>query len=295
MTSRSDRMICLFVISVMVSWLSACGGGEERFVITPTEAAFVPIVQSPDLAVGMSRLVLTLLDRDREPSFAESTEFRIRYFEPTEAGVKFDSDAALRSVMVEDMRYLVADSPPFGIAGDWAIAVTAAFEDGQSSSSPRLTIRIAAQSRGPSAGDLAPNAASPSLVDAEIRDLTRDPEPALALYRASVEHLLAESQAFVLVFATYDRCAGLPICRRAVEQAKRLLARGNIAVVHVEPFGRPQPQPLQGTIDDLVEAWRIQAEPQFYIVDAEGLVTARFEVVVEMQELEAAVELALGS
>ena len=92
------------------------------------------------------------------------------------------------------------------------------------------------------------------------------------------------------MFATYDRCAGRPVCARAVEQAKRIAEDADVSTIHVEPFGRQQLPEHQGLIDDTVEAWGIRLEPQFFVVDAEGRVTDHFVIVVTDAELREAVD-----
>ena len=69
--------------------LIGCGGGDDPRVLTATDAAFVPVLETTDLIVGDTRVVLTLLDRSEEPRFAANTTFRARFFEPTEGGIRF--------------------------------------------------------------------------------------------------------------------------------------------------------------------------------------------------------------
>lgn len=284
----------LLLASLVLALTTACGDDDEPTVITASQAAFIPIVESSDLAVGMPRLVLTLLDRDQQPQFGATATLAIRYFEPTEAGIKFRSESVLRAIEVGDRAYYVADEPPFDVAGDWAIAVTVVFADGRSESSPRLPIQVSDRLVGLSSGDAAPDTPSPSLADATIEQLTRDPEPLLSMYEQSVDQALADGSAFLLLFATHERCAGLATCRRAIEQAKSIARSGQLTVFHVEPFGRPQQPPLQAIIDAFVESWGVQAEPQFYLVDGDGVIRTRYEIVVEGDKLNAAISALLN-
>ena len=66
--------------------------------------------------------------------------FRVRYFVPTEGGIRFHSEAELTSIDVEGLRYLVADDPPFDAAGEWAIAVTVELPDGQGGEFPTIVV-----------------------------------------------------------------------------------------------------------------------------------------------------------
>ena len=155
---------------------AACDASENRVVITPAEAAFVPVIESSDVFVGVPRLVLTLLERDRQPEFGEDATFRIRYFEPTEGGIKFHSQADLSTIDVEGLRYLVATEPPFQVGGNWAIAVTVELGDGNAESSPRLSFVVNDAPRGLAAGSTAPDVPTPTMADGVLERMPETPD-----------------------------------------------------------------------------------------------------------------------
>lgn len=264
--------------------LAACGG-DEPVVLTATDAPFVPVLETTDLRVGDERIVLSLLDRSEEPRFGAGASFRARLFEPTEGGIRYRAEASLERVGIEGRSYYVARDAPLDHAGDWAIAVTAALADGTSESSPRVGFPVRAVGLRPAVGDAAPALASPTLNDGAIGELTGAAEPEALLYGDSVGELLEAGRPFLLLFATPGRCGGQPTCRRALAQAAGVARAGELAVVHVEPFGRPRGAALQEMIDRLNEAWGIRVEPQFWLVDGEGRVAGRWAVVVGDGEL----------
>ena len=92
--------------------LIACGSDDDRVILSAADAPFVPVIESSDLAVGHSRIVLTLLDRDAQPSFASDTMFRLRLFEPTEGGTRFRMEVELEAIEIEDETYYVAREVP---------------------------------------------------------------------------------------------------------------------------------------------------------------------------------------
>ena len=285
----------LTLCSLIVAGLSvaACGESDDRVVVTASEAAFVPVIESSDVYVDLPRLVLTLLEQNAQPEFADGASFLIRYFEPTEGGIKFHSEAELRAVDVEGLRYLIADQPPFATAGQWAIAVTVELPDGTAESTPRLAFVVLGVPAGLKAGDAAPTVETPTALDGALERMADVPDEALALYERSAAQLLAGGEPFLIVWGSAERCAGRLACARALEQAAEVLARGTIAVIHVEPFGRPRTGALQALIDAANEAWSIEAEPQFFVVDEDGLITVRFEVVVKQSELDEAINVVL--
>lgn len=289
-----SRLLRLFLAAIGVGVaalaLVTCEGADERRVVTSSEAAFVPVIESSDVFVGVPRLVLTLLERDTQPEFPDGTRFLIRYFEPTEGGIKFLSEAELDEIEVEGLRYLIANEPPFEAAGQWAIAVTVELSDGTAESTPRLPFLVRGSSNGLQQGNAAPTVDTPTHADGILERMADVPEDALGMYARSASEFVGSGEPFVIVWASAERCAGRVACARALEQARELHRQGAISVVHVEPFGRPRPGALQALIDAANEAWSIESEPQFFVVDADGLIASRFEIVVERSELDEAVD-----
>ena len=268
----------------------ACDDSEPRVFITASEADFVPVIESSDVHAGMPRLVLTLLEGDAQPVFGDDATLVIRYFEPTEGGIKFHSDAQLGALDVEGFRYYIADEPPFNVGGQWAIAVTVEFPDGRSESSPRLGFIVDETPRGLVPGDAAPTVPTPTASDGILERMSEPPSASLPMYENSAADVIADGRPLLVVWTSADRCAGRLVCARALEQARAIHEEGEIDVIHVEPFGRPRLGDLQQLIDAAIEAWNIEAEPQFFVIDANGIIRTRFEIVVSDSELRDAVE-----
>ena len=289
--NRADRSVAFLIAAIVIAaTLLACSESDSRRVVTSSEAAFVPVIESSDLYVSVPRLVLTLLERNTQPSFSDDATFVIRYFEPTEGGIKFHSQAELDGLDVEGLRYLIAEDPPFEAPGQWAIAITVELADGRAESTPRLPFLVRGSARGLSVGDSAPTVPTPTVEDGVLDRMAAVPDESMGMYERSAAELLALDEPFLIVWASAERCAGRRACARALTQATTIHQRGDVAVIHVEPFGRPRSQPLQGIIDAANEAWTIEAEPQFFVVDSDGTIAARFEIVVSTSELDAALD-----
>ena len=289
MNRLAISLLLFCAVGFLGTVLSACGESENRVVVTASEASFVPVIESSDIFVDAPRLVLTLRERDGQPEFGEGATFLIRYFEPTEGGIKFHSEAQLDETHVENLRYLIADDPPFHIAGQWAIAITVELSNGTAESTPRLPFLVRGEPSGLSAGDPAPTVDTPTESDGVLERMVDVSDDRLDMYQRSASELLARGEPFLIVWASADRCAGRRACARALDQASEVLRRDGIAVLHIEPFGRPRQDALQALIDTANEAWSIEVEPQWFVVDAEGVIAARFEIVVESSELETAI------
>lgn len=290
MTSAARTLPLLAGAVAAALIVAACGDPEQRRVVTSSEAAFVPVIESSDIFVGLPRLVLTLLQQDAQPEFPAGAAFRIRYFEPTEDGIKFRSEAELAQIDVAGLRYLIADRPPFDQPGEWALAVTVEMQDGTAESTPRLAFVVRGSARGLEAGDAAPTISTPTIADGVLERMAPVPDQFLSIYERSAADLIAEGKPFLIVWSSAERCAGRLACARALELARSIFSQGEIAVIHVEPFGRPRSGELQALIDTANEAWTIEAEPQWFVVDEHGRIAARYEIVVKPSELEAAVD-----
>ena len=270
---------------------SACGDGDDRVVVTASEGAFVPVIETSDIYVGMPRFVVTLLERDTQPDFSDDAAFLARFFAPTaEGGLRFHSEAPLDTILVDELRYLITRGPPFDEAGQWALAVTVELADGTAESSPRLPFIVNGSPRGLVAGDDAPRIDTPTVRDGILERLAAQTRDDSSLYERSAADLLDAGEPFLIVWASADRCAGRLACSRALAQAVQLRDAAVISVIHVEPFGRPRSGELQTLIDAANEAWVIEAEPQLFIVDADGVIRARFEIVISDEELRQAVD-----
>jgi hypothetical protein len=288
---RSGRWFLAFSGLIMI-WVTAvaCGDSDDPRVVTASQAAFVPVIESSDVFVGMPRLVVTLLERDSQPVFADGAGFLIRYFDPTEGGIKFHSEAELTEIDVEGFRYLIANNPPFQAAGQWAIAIAVELPDGTAESTPRLPFLVRGSANGLSRDVAAPTVETPIIADGILEKMTSTPDEVLTMYERSASELIASGEPFLIVWASANRCAGRLACARALEQATTVLSRGDIAVLHVEPFGRPRTGALQALIDTAIESWSIEAEPQLFLIDEHGLIAQRFEIVVDQAELDVAIE-----
>ena len=284
------RVVFLALLAAAVS-ATACGGGDSRVIVTASEADFVPVIESSDVYTGVPRLVLTLLERDGQPVFSDEVAFLARYFSPTEeGGVRFHSEAPLDTIVVEGFRYLIADEPPVDEPGRWALSVTVELSNGTAESSPRLPFVVADEPRGLVAGDAAPTVHTPTVADGLLERLAPQSVEVIELYERSASNLLEASRPFLIVWASADRCAGRLACARALSQAAALHDARVIDVIAVEPFGRPRFTEVQDLIDAANEAWVIEAEPQLFVVNADGTIAERFEIVVEDAQLRAAVD-----
>ena len=149
-----------------------------------------------------------------------------------------------------------------------------------------------ASDRDPSVGEQAPAIASPTLADAAVEDISTDPTPDERLYEISLDEAVTNGRRTVIVFATPAFCQ-TAACGPLVDIVQeRLDDFPDVDFVHVEVFtgfrddGFDLADPAR--LAPAVAAYRLVSEPWVFVVDAEGIVTARFEGVMSSDELEVA-------
>lgn len=245
---------------------TACGGGSDRFVVTAAEAPFVPVVESTDLAVGVDRIVLRLVDRDVSPEFEPGTTFVVRYFEPVEGGVRFRSDESLTEVGLGNERFY-AGTAPFDAAGTWEIQVRVSPPgkvDDELLVSPRLPIFVATRAGSPSVGSPVPGT-------------------------ASLATALERGRPAIVVLALVEDCFGSGLCERARAQAQGVAAEAGLSLVVEQGL---ETEAGEGPIPDesgVLTDWSLENDPWIYVVGSDGVIADRFERLALDEELEMAV------
>ncbi len=133
---------------------------------------------------------------------------------------------------------------------------------------------------------LPPATAGPTSEGIELSQITSDFNPDPDLYRITIADALASGRPTVISFSTPTFCTSRT-CGPALEVVKAAKNRfGDQAhFVHVEIYQEFSTL----AVDPVVLEWRLPSEPWTYVVDAEGVVSARFEGLVGLSELEVAI------
>ena len=120
------------------------------------------------------------------------------------------------------------------------------------------------------------------------------------MYETSEADALAAGKPFVLAFATPKFCVTAQ-CGPTLDRLKAIAAKHpDLTFINVEPYvlepdedGQLQPvmtgDPPNLTVVPAVEAFGLLSEPYVYVVDADGTVTAAFEIIFSDEEVEAAI------
>ena len=150
------------------------------------------------------------------------------------------------------------------------------------------SIQVRTKTRSPSLGAKAISVDNPTVSDAPAAKITTARPPDTALLRYSIADSLRAGRAFVVAFATPAFCESRT-CGPTVEvvdKVRRTFERRGIRFIHVEIYEGNDPS--RG-LNDWFGKWKLPSEPWVFIVDRKGLIRAKFEGAVSVEELDAAV------
>jgi hypothetical protein len=267
----------------------------------PSLLAILPILVSSELAKGPTRFLFALTDRGNQLVAAPDVAVHLLFYD-VDAGrdtVAFEADGRFLWA-IEGQRGLYVANVDFPSAGRWGTRFNATFPDG-SIETVRADYDVLETTGTPAIGAPAPSVETPTVsgIGADLATVSSDPDPEPRFYQTSIAGALAAGEPFVVAFATPAFCQ-TATCGPTLETVK-VVARDypDLAFINVEPYvmevreGSLQPvlsaegqlQPAPWTT-----AWDLHTEPFIAVVDAVGLVRAKFEGVIAPDELVAAIE-----
>lgn len=295
----------------------ACSGGgansgNQAKAATPVATQFAPVVAASELVVGQNRFALGIIDQKTgQPVPDAATRFRFLKMESanqatpkSEADAKFIAparDAGISGVVLHqhadgsahphvnvetDVGVYVAPVT-FDQPGDWAVEATFTTKDGR----PGKVVtgfKVTPQSQTPAVGSQAPR--SKNATAADVTDVTQistaiDPTP--ALYQETVDGAIAAGRPALVAFVTPGYCS-TRFCGPAYEVVKKLIPTygDKAALIHIEIYK----DPLTKTLAEPVKEWKLQSEPYIFVIDRNGVITAKFEGPVSLAELDDAMK-----
>jgi hypothetical protein len=267
---------------------------------TDGAAGLVGVIVSSQISTGPSRLLYTLTTPGYEVVASSALPTEVRLFaldRDTDAptleapGVFLDTGTG---------RGVYRSSVEFPCHGNWGAEIVATSTDGEVTRT-RTLFRVREAGTTPAIGAPAPRSDSPTAETLdEVRLISTDPSPDPAAFTSTIGEVVSSGQPSVVFFATPAFCQS-GVCGPTVDMVKRVMAdyRGDIGFVNVEPYRlRLGPSGLEPELDENGRLQPVQSavdyglvvEPYLFVVDAEGNVAAKFEVVVDEQELRGALE-----
>lgn len=237
---------------------------------------------SSNLAVGNERLLVAISNDQGARLASPDIPIQISFWPESDPDAVQETDGKFMWA-IEDVSGLYRGSVEFDAAGTWMVEVVPA---GSNPLEP-FPVTVLAEPLTPGVGDPAPASDTVTLADAPLEEITTDPNPDPAFYQMSVAEAIGSGRPTVIVFATPRFCQ-TAICGPTMEKVHAIApAHPDVNFVHVEVFTNLDDPANLETVPAVVE-WNLPTEPWIFVVDANGIVTARFEGLFDPEEIDTA-------
>jgi hypothetical protein len=296
--------------------LSCSSGDSDKFpeVITITQGDPAVSPLQSEIVVGDNRFAYFVLDSEGVPVVDADTKITFYYLADGKETKKqsFDGtslvparDAGIEEQVVRVMpdgtrkiQYNVGDEiglytveATFDQPGRWGAEVTV--KGGKPALDKKLIMMFDVLEKGsvPAIGDKAPE--SVTLTAADVTDIAiidTSPDPSTDMHTMSIRDAVTSGKPSIILFAAPGYCTSR-MCGPEYEIMKKLFDENkgkNVNFVHVEFYSdpaTPQRRPVAAASE-----WNLRTEPWFFVVDAQGKISARFEGPTGLNELEEALQ-----
>ena len=134
--------------------------------------------------------------------------------------------------------------------------------------------------------DPAPRSETPTGDEFPLAEISSDPDPDPSFYDLSLADAVADGRPTVVVFATPAFCQ-TAVCGPTLDIVKGMTgAHPGVDFVHVEVYTNLDDAENLEIVPAVIE-WGLPTEPWVFVVDADGIVIARFEGVISVEEISA--------
>ncbi|MGH2385598.1 MAG: TlpA family protein disulfide reductase [Candidatus Limnocylindria bacterium] len=287
----------------MAGLLAACSGGSAQqtpnFTLTPVASQstpeILPIFVSSEIVLGRNRFLFSLTDGQRNLISAPDLNVQLELFSREgDQGTKLADVPAEFLWAVEGERGLYVAYPEFPSAGRYGFRFLANRE-GEPVMTVLADFDVAAEATTPAIGEPAIPSDTPTADDVggDLSQISTDESPDPSMYEVSVAQAIEAGEPFVVTFATPKLCTSR-VCGPTLETVKAVKADyPDLRFIHVEPYDLTDQSEL--TTMPWVDEWGMPSEPWVFVVDADGNVAAKFEVIPGEGELRDAIDEVVGS
>ena len=297
------RLLPRLLVIVTAGLLAACSGGSTQptpnFTLTPVgsqpAADILPIFVSSEIVPGRNRFVFSLTDGQRNLIASPDLHVQLELFSRDgDQGTKLADVPAEFIWAVEGERGLYVAYPEFPSAGRYGFRFLANRE-GEPVMTVRADFDVAAEGTTPAIGEPAVPSDTPTADDVggDLSRISTDESPDPSMYEISVAEAIEAGEPFVVTFATPKLCTSR-VCGPTLDTVKAVKADyPDLRFIHVEPYELENQTEL--TTMPWIDEWGLPSEPWVFVVDGEGNVTAKFEVIPGEGELRDAIDQVVGS
>lgn len=284
------------VVVVLAMLFAACGSAPAS---TPSTGASdngqlqAQIIATELVAGPQQRVPIGITDHNTPVSDATVHVRAFLLQNGNQAVLKGESDAPFKGAGLEGGGVYVAhlDLTP---AGDWGLQITASRPTG-ARLTQQLAFNVISKPVVPGVGQPAPRSNSPTVADHPDVSTIDTGDPPDDMHQLSIAQAIAQHRPTLVVFASPAFCTSRA-CGPEVKVVQSLegIYRNRLTFIHIEIWTNYKPDASKRTIAPTVTEWRLQSEPWIFLIDANGIIRARFEGPTASDELAAAVNQLLG-
>lgn len=305
---RSARSFYFALLSAPLLLAVACGGGspsdnDSGALATAARSAdetLSVLLMARDVEVGESRLPVVVLlsdeDRTRVNDQLDDLTFSFRHTDDEQFSPLLGM--VWREWPVRGGAY--TGIPGFDRPGIWEVQVT--FSENGDDRVGSTFIQVEQDSSAPGVGDRAPLTVSKTAdtID-DVRQISSAFDPDPRFYSISLDEALTNGRPTVVLFSTPAFCV-TQTCGPQLDTLSGLMEQHGerIDFIHVEIFDniREMLDTGDNSIGEVakpVEDWNLITEPWTFFVDADGVISSRFEQFTTLDELTEAAQLLLNA
>ncbi len=299
---RSRTILSLGV--VLLLFVAACTPSADPIISdeatpSPEEIGgpdFSALVITTDMAVGKNKITFGVMDREGMPvleSASGNATVRTYLLVPHQDAREPKATVPARfRPWPTNVRGVFEADLEFDIEGTWELEVDLLNAAGEPVTA-KASFVVKEESSTPAIGAPVPPIVTLTVADVEdLSHLSSSAAPDPDLYQLSVHEAVNDDKPFVVVFATPAFCVSATCGPQVAELAKVKDQYSDRAdFIHVEIFKDPHlikdGRPTEGILP-AVQEWGLPTEPWTFIIDADGLVSAKFEQFTPSQVIEAA-------
>jgi hypothetical protein len=300
--------VVLLFAGVLAAACGGGGGGDGANERGEEQPAYSGLVASSEFVVGPNRFPFGLVSLNGQ--FLEGANVAVRFFSLNQPEPKFLAERIAEWRTIEGTSphahadgglhlhldfqgVYVVDDIAFPDDGIWGAEFVVSKDGEEVPKIEGAAFRVLARPVAPGVGERVPATTNLTIDDvasfAEIstRQVERD-----ELHNVSVAQALESGRPFVVFFASPQFCVSAmcgPVTD-TLEQAREAIG-GAIEFIHLEPWDLTEARENGKLVRAPVTIeWRLPTEPWTFVVGADGLVVARFEGLVTLDEVLAIVE-----
>ncbi len=251
--------------------LASCGGASENLAIVGSNPSTI--------GTGKQRLVMIEVDGDDRVVGGAGDEATATFEGPDGQ----TQTVALNWVWsIPDVRGFYIAGPTFDQPGQWNVAISSP-DRGTTGTFP---FTVNADVPLPEVGEAAPRSETRTIPESDLSEITTDPDPRPELYEIAIAEAVTNGTPALIVFATPAFCQ-TAVCGPTLDIVKEVADQhSGFDAVHVEVFENIGSKGAGQLVEvPAVIEWGLPSEPWIFVVDADGIVTARFEGAVSADEL----------